>query len=316
MKTSDFSWKGHVALLAANIIWGLNAPIGKEALAAVSATAVTAYRMLGACLAFWILSLFLPHEHVTRRDKVMLLFAALFGIVFNQGMFIYGLSLTSPVDASIITSMPPIITMMLSAIFLREPITWKKVIGTVLGVSGALILIFGNSSSHGGVSLGNALGDLLCLLAQVSFCIYLTLFKGLISRYSPVTVSKWLFLYASICFLPVSYHEILAVDYLSLPFSIYWRLAFVVFGATFLSYLFMTTGQHLLRPTIISMYNYAQPVVATIVSVALGLSVFSFSIGVAVLLIFSGVYFVTQSKSRAQLDAELAAQSHSRNKNI
>lgn len=316
MKTSDFSWKGHVALLAANIIWGLNAPIGKEALAVVSATAVTAYRMLGACFAFWILSLFLPHEHVTRRDKVMLLFAALFGIVFNQGMFIYGLSLTSPVDASIITSMPPIITMILSAIFLREPITWKKVIGTVLGVSGALILIFGNSSSHGGVSSGNALGDLLCLLAQVSFCIYLTLFKGLISRYSPVTVSKWLFLYASICFLPVSYHEILAVDYLSLPFSIYWRLAFVVFGATFLSYLFMTTGQHLLRPTIISMYNYAQPVVATIVSVALGLSVFSFSIGVAVLLIFSGVYFVTQSKSRAQLDAELAAQSHSRNKNI
>ena len=316
MKTSDFSWKGHVALLAANIIWGLNAPIGKEALAAVSATAVTAYRMLGACLAFWILSLFLPHEHVTRRDKVMLLFAALFGIVFNQGMFIYGLSLTSPVDASIITSMPPIITMILSAIFLREPITWKKVIGTVLGVSGALILIFGNSSSHGGVSSGNALGDLLCLLAQVSFCIYLTLFKGLISRYSPVTVSKWLFLYASICFLPFSYNEILAVDYLSLPFSIYWRLAFVVFGAAFLSYLFMTTGQHLLRPTIISMYNYAQPVVATIVSVALGLSVFSFSIGVAVLLIFSGVYFVTQSKSRAQLDAELAAQSHSRNKNI
>lgn len=316
MKTSDFSWKGHVALLAANIIWGLNAPIGKEALAVVSATAVTAYRMLGACFAFWILSLFLPHEHVTRRDKVMLLFAALFGIVFNQGMFIYGLSLTSPVDASIITSMPPIITMILSAIFLREPITWKKVIGTELGVSGALILIFGNSSSHGGVSSGNALGDLLCLLAQVSFCIYLTLFKGLISRYSPVTVSKWLFLYASICFLPFSYNEILAVDYLSLPFSIYWRLAFVVFGATFLSYLFMTTGQHLLRPTIISMYNYAQPVVATIVSVALGLSVFSFSIGVAVLLIFSGVYFVTQSKSRAQLDAELAAQSHSRNKNI
>lgn len=316
MKTSDFSWKGHVALLAANIIWGLNAPIGKEALAAVSATAVTAYRMLGACLAFWTLSIFLPREHITNRDKFLLLFASLFGIVFNQGMFIFGLSLTSPVDASIITSMPPIITMILSALFLREPITWKKVIGTVLGVSGALILILGNASSHGGSGSDNALGDILCLLAQVSFCIYLTLFKNLISRYSPVTVSKWLFLYASICFLPVSYKEILAVDYLALPFSIYWRLAFVVFGATFLSYLFMTTGQHLLRPTIISMYNYAQPVVATIVSVAVGLSAFSLSIGVAVLLIFSGVYFVTQSKSRAQLDAELAGQKAGKPKNI
>ena len=108
----------------------------------------------------------------------------------------------------------------------------------------------------------------------------------------------------------------LAVDYLALPFSIYWRIGFVVFGATFLSYLFMTTGQHLLRPTIISMYNYAQPVVATIVSVALGLSAFSLSIGVAVLLIFSGVYFVTQSKSRAQLDAEQAAQNSGQRKNI
>ena len=307
MKTGDHSWKGHVALLAANIIWGLNAPIGKEALAVVSASAVTAYRMLGACLAFWLLSLFLPHEHVTRRDKVLLIFAALFGIVFNQGMFIYGLSLTSPVDASIITSMPPIITMILSAIFLREPITWKKVIGTVLGVSGALILIFGSSAARSGaVGSGNITGDLLCLLAQVSFCIYLTLFKGLISRYSPVTVSKWLFLYASIFFLPVSSGDVISVDYLELPFSIYWRLFYVVFGATFLSYLFMTTGQHLLRPTIISMYNYAQPVVATFVSVALGLSIFEFSTGMAIFLIFSGVYFVTQSKSRAQLDAELA----------
>ena len=141
-------------------------------------------------------------------------------------------------------------------------------------------------------------------MAQVSFCIYLTLFKGLISRYSPVTVSKWLFLYASIFFLPVSYGDVISVDYLELPFSIYWRLFYVVFGATFLSYLFMTTGQHLLRPTIISMYNYAQP--ATFVSVALGLSIFEFSTGMAIFLIFSGVYFVTQSKSRAQLDAELA----------
>ena len=139
-----------------------------------------------------------------------------------------------------------------------------------------------------------------------SLCIYLTLFKGLISRYSPVTVSKWLFLYASIFFLPVSYGDVISVDYLELPFSIYWRLFYVVFGATFLSYLFMTTGQHLLRPTIISMYNYAQPVVATFVSVALGLSIFEFSTGMAIFLIFSGVYFVTQSKSRAQLDAELA----------
>ena len=307
MKNGDHSWKGHVALLAANIIWGLNAPIGKEALLSLSANAVTAYRMLGACAAFWILSLFLPHEHVPRRDKIRFIFAALLGITFNQGMFIYGLSLTSPIDASIITSTPPIITMILAALFLREPITWKKVIGIALGISGALILIAGNAAHAGGGNGSSTLGNLLCFLAQVSFCIYLTLFKGLISRYSPVTVSKWLFLFASIFFLPVSARDIVAVDYLAMPFSLWWRVLYIVFGATFLSYLFMTTGQHLLRPTIISMYNYAQPVVATVVSVAMGLSVFGVKSGMAVLLIFAGVYFVTQSKSRAQLDSERSA---------
>ncbi|MCD8287686.1 MAG: DMT family transporter, partial [Porphyromonadaceae bacterium] len=281
---------------------GLNAPIGKEALEVVSATAMTAYRMLGACLAFWLLSLFLPRDPVTRRDKILLIFAALFGIVFNQGTFIYGLSLTSPIDASIITSTPPIFTMILAAIFLREPITWKKVIGIALGICGALILIFGSNVSSDG---GSVRGDLLCLSAQISFCIYLTLFKDLISRYSPVTVSKWLFLYGAIMFLPFSYGEVLSVDYLHIPFSVWWRVLFVVFGATFLSYLFMTTGQHLLRPTLVSMYNYAQPIVATLVSVTLGLSVFGFSAGIAILLIFTGVYFVTLSKSRAELDAEL-----------
>ena len=306
MKEGEHSWKGHIALLAANIIWGLNAPIGKEALLALSPYAVTAYRLMGACAAFWILSLFLPHEHVTRRDKGLFFLASLMGITFNQGMFIFGLSLTSPIDASIITSTPPIITMVLAALFLREPITWKKVAGIALGISGAMILIIGNYKGNAG-SGSSMTGNILCFMAQVSFCIYLTLFKGLISRYSAVTVSKWLFFFASLSFMPVSLADVVAVDYLHMPFSLWWRVLYIVFGATFLSYLFMTTGQHLLRPTVISMYNYVQPVVATIVSVAIGLSVFGTKSAVAILLIFVGVYFVTQSKSRSQLERERGA---------
>ena len=302
MKKSDASWQGHLAILTANVLWGLNAPIGKEALHVLSATAVSAYRLIGGCAAFWLLSLFLPRERVTGRDKVLFVFAALFGFTFNQGLFIYGLSLTTPVDAAIIASSLPIVTMVLAALFLREPVTWKKSAGIALGISGALMLIFGSLGGPG--SGGSLTGNLMCFLAQVSFGIYLTLFKGLISRYSPVTVSKWLFLFGAILFLPLSANEVAAVPYAALPAALWARVSYIIFGATFLAYLCVPVGQQRLRPTVVSMYNYTQPVVATIVSVALGLSRFGWKSAVAVGLIFTGVWFVTQSKSRAQMEQE------------
>ena len=121
--------KGHAALWVANLVWGLNAPIGKSVLwsehnpGGVSPFALSVYRMLGACLLFWSVSLFLPRERVARRDIVLLLFASVFGIQLNQMLFLWGLSLTSPIDSSIIATVVPVLTMVLATLFLREPIT-------------------------------------------------------------------------------------------------------------------------------------------------------------------------------------------------
>ncbi|MCC8187010.1 MAG: DMT family transporter [Bacteroides sp.] len=301
--SNDKSLKGHAAMLAANVLWGLNAPIGKSVLGVFSALSVTTFRMVGAAVAFWILSLFLPREHIDHKDMLKLFFAALFGVVFNQGMFVFGLSLTSPIDASIVTTTTPIITMIVAALYLKEPVTHKKVTGIFVGAMGALILILSSQTDAGGKS-GSILGDILCLVAQLSFAIYLTVFRGLISRYSPVTISKWLFIYASLCYLPFSYRDIASIDFQSIPWPLWAQIGYVVLGATFLSYICMMTGQKLLRPTIVSMYNYVQPIVASIVTVALGMDVFGWQKGVAIGLAFLGVYIVTQSKSREQLEAE------------
>lgn len=311
MTNRDFAWQGHAAMLSANIIWGLNAPIGKEALLSLSPQVITSFRLLGGCLAFWLLSAFLPKEHVSARDKISFVFAALAGFTFNQGLFITGLSLTSPVDAAIITSALPVITMLLAALLLREPITWKKVAGILLGITGALILIAGGSHDSSGSSLT---GNILCFTAQISFALYLTLFKGLISRYSPVTVSKWLFLFASVFYLPFAAGNVAAVDYAAISPQLWWRIAYIILGATFVAYLLIPVGQKLLRPTIVSMYNYVQPVVASAVSVALGLSIFGVKNALAIVLIFTGVWFVTQSKSRAQIEQQnkKAGTSHNR----
>ncbi|WP_321333127.1 DMT family transporter [uncultured Bacteroides sp.] len=295
--------KGHAAVFAANVMWGFNAPIGKAVLAEFSPLSVTTFRMVGAALCFWILSLFCPKEDVENKDLLKLFFAALFGVVFNQGSFIFGLSLTSPIDASIVTTTTPIITMIVAAIYLKEPVTNKKVLGIFIGALGALTLIFSSQLASDGHS-GNILGDLFCLIAQLSFAIYLTVFRDLIIKYSAVTISKWLFIYASICFIPFSYHDVSSIDFTTIPLTMILQISYVVLCATFLAYIFTTLAQQILRPTVISMYNYVQPIVASIVTVAIGMDTFGWKKGIAISLVFLGVYIVTQSKSKAQLETE------------
>ncbi len=123
-------YKGHLALLGAAIMWGLMSPIGKTALEnGISGLSLATFRMTGGAICFWIASIFAPKEQVKPHDLMMLFFAGLLGIVLNQGCFTFGLSLTSPIDASIVTTTAPIATMIVAAIYLKEPVTGKKVIG-------------------------------------------------------------------------------------------------------------------------------------------------------------------------------------------
>ena len=147
--------KAHLALLGAASMWGLMSPVGKAAMeAGVSGLSLANMRMIGAACCFWITSLFVKQEKVNHHDLLMLFFASLLGIVCNQGCFTFGLSLTSPVDASIVTTTMPIVTMILAALFLKEPVTPKKVTGIFLGSVGALVLIMSNQG--GGEKEGGA----------------------------------------------------------------------------------------------------------------------------------------------------------------
>lgn len=290
-------------MLVASILWGLSAPVSKEVLnAGVSALTLTTFRMVGGAAAFWLASLFVKQEHVEHKDLLQLFFAALFSIVLNQGTFVFGLSLTSPIDASVVTTMLPIVTMIVAAFYLKEPVTGKKVLGIFIGAMGALILILSNSGNMNSRS-SSIWGDLLCLSAQFSFAIYLTVFRDLIKKYSGITIMKWMFIYASMCFVPFSYHDLTTVNFLDIPSVVYAEIAYVVIGATFVSYLLIMVAQKTLRPTVVSMYNYVQPIVASIVAVVIGMDTFGLVKSVAIVLVFLGVYVVTQSKSREQMEA-------------
>lgn len=296
-------YKGHLALLGANVIWGLFSPVSKAVLSSgyMSAFGLTLLRVTGAALVFWIASLFTRKEQVSPKDMALLFFASLFGIVFNQGFFVIGLSMTSPIDASLVTTMTPILTMIIASVYLKEPITSKKVMGIFMGAIGALLLILG--SQHGSPTDNNSIrGDLFCLLAELSLAIYYTLFRGLIDRYTPVTLMKWMFIYAAICCVPFGYNDIVAIDFGSIPCLVYLETGYVILGATFLAYLLVPIGQKLLRPTVVSMYTYFQPIVASLVAVVVMNESFGLTKILAVILVFTGVYLVTRSKSRADLE--------------
>ena len=295
---------GHGALTVAYIIFGLNTPIMKSVLTdgEISPIALAFFRIAGAALLFWITSVFIQREKVSRRDLFLLFGASMAGVLINQLLFGTGLSKTSPIDASVITTISPILTMILAAFFLKEPITWQKTIGVFIGASGALLLILNNNViGRGGASF---IGNLLCILSSLSFVIYLTAFKNLIMRYKPLTSMKWMFLFAAICSLPVCWHDISIINYKTLPVRTWVEMLYVIGFATFISYFLLPVGQKYLRPTIVSMYNYVQPIVSSIVAVAVGMDIFGWKKGLATLLVFVGVYVVTHSKSRAQMEAE------------
>ena len=111
---------------------------------------------------------------------------------------------------------------------------------------------------------------------------------------------KWMFLFASIVYLPFGQSEFLHIDYTVIPFSVYMNIAFVVLVSTFFTFLMVPIGQKNLRPTVASMYNNIQPIVATIAAAIMGIDAFGFLKGVAIALVFMGVFIVTRSKAKIE----------------
>ena len=201
----------HLCLFGSGAFWGLMAPVGKDAMThGIEGIDMVSFRVLGGAILFWLTSLFTRREHIPTTDIIKLAGAGLFGLVFNQCCYTIGLSITSPSNSSIMTTSMPIFAMILSFLILREPITWKKVAGVLLGCSGAVLIIM-TSATAGNAKVGNIWGDLLCMAAQLSFALYLSLFKPLVGKYSLFTINKWMFTWASVMILPFSASHVASI---------------------------------------------------------------------------------------------------------
>ena len=300
MKSST-NISGHIACFTAYAIFGVNIIVCKDLTSGhlISPIGIFTLRSLGAGLMFWILSLFLPAEKVEKKDYLKILAAAFLGYFVTQLTFLVAIPDVTPMHCSIISSMSPIYTMFIAAVVLKEPLSWKKAGGVVLSLCGILFLIFNNASGTSGASESKLSGIFLMFLNSLSFSLYLGIFKPVIAKYSVVTFMKWIFLFSALMSLPLSLREVASLEWTKIPSVQMWELGFLIVFATFVSYFLIPFGQKRIRPTLVSMYSYIQPIIATIISIILCMDILTWQKLMAALMVFAGVFIVSRSRAKA-----------------
>ncbi|MBR4755486.1 MAG: EamA family transporter [Bacteroidales bacterium] len=291
---------GHLSIAGAYTIFGLNIVFCKDIAnsAMVSPVVLFTLRALGASAMFWLISLFAPGEKIRKGDMWQIALASFVGLFVPQMTFLMAITMATTIDTAIMGTLGPIFTMIFAFLFLGEPITFKKAGGVVLSFVGVIYLIF-NSVHSGGVSSSTPMGIALLLLNSLSFSLYLGVFRPLISRYSVVTFMKWMFLFSLLLSLPFSAKGFLTTDFASIPMDVRWEIGYLVVFATFVAYFLIPLGQKHLRPTLVSMYTYLQPVIAAVVSIWAGMDVLTWQKLAATVLIVGGVILVSRSRSAA-----------------
>ena len=287
--------QAHTAVLLANIIFGLGVPVTKLLLDQwVSPMAYMATRCLGAAAIFWLISLFLPCEKVAPRDLTVIILGGLLGIVVSQTLTAWALTFTTPVYFSLIATLTPVATMLCAALFIGEKISVRGIAGVALGVAGAMLMVF--IGWQGGSGKNDILGIALTLLSMLTWAVYLIITRKVSARYTAVTQMKWVFLASAIAVLPFSLTDLQSATLYSAAtqWSGLAEMAFIVMFATVAGYFAIPFAMRYLKATTVSVYTNLQPIVASLVAIALSQDVLTWDKPVALVLVLLSAWLVTK----------------------
>ena len=292
--------KSHLALLIVTLIFGMHYMIAKSLMPVPFQTMQLLFmRSFGAVLLFWIFQRWFVHEKVARKDLIMLAICGLLGFAANQALFYEGLNLTTPVDASIIHVTNPIFVLIFASILIHEKVTAVKIVGIALGAAGAVILVlYGRMVNMGTNSFK---GDILVMLNMLSYAMYLVLIKPMVAKYHTMTILKWVSFFGFLFMLPFSVTGIISLHLQTVTMNEWLGIGYVVVLNTFLAYLLINFALKTMEASMVSFYTYLQPVVASVMSVSLGVEVITIPKIIAAFLIFGGVFLVSRAKQHPSL---------------
>lgn len=285
--------KRHAAMTLVGLLYGANYGIVKIATPAfIPPFGFIVFRVVIATAVFWLLSIGTSDKINWKKDGSRLALCAFFGVGINMLFFFKGLSMTSAINASIIMTLTPILVFLVSLFLLKERFTGQKFIGLILGLAGALIIVY-----HPGVDNGASswVGDLLILLNASSYGVYLVLAKPLLQKYNPITITKWVFLLGNVIVLPVGWNEAMHVDWQTFTPAVYMSMAYVIIGVTVIAYFTNIWAMKKVNPSTVGVYIYLQPVFATLLANVFFDERLTVPHLIAALLVFGGVGLVIKN---------------------
>lgn len=286
---------GNLACFAAYAIFGFNIISCKNISidGNITPMALFCLRSFGATALFWLWSAVTGRkERIEKGDFWKIALASFLGLFLTQVSFLFAITKTTAIDASIMSTLSPIMTLIISAIVIKERITWSGVAGIALSLTGVFILIFNCVSIRSGADSTSVWGIIGMIINTLSFASYVGIFKPLIQKYSVVTFMKWMFLFSSLMALPFSFSAFSASNLAAVPMDVMWQVLYVVVFATFVAYFLIPIGQKRLRPVVVCMYTYVQPVIAMVIALAMGLDTLNALKIMATVLVFTGVSLV------------------------
>lgn len=292
-------FKAHAAVLGANFFFGAAVSAVKYiSPALIQPYAINVVRVLTALPLFWLLFAFKPDKAGIQKKHIPLFFiCALTGVAINQLFFIKGISLTSPIHGSLLGLVTPIAITIITIFWAKEKLTLNKVMGLLVGISGAATLILSKNLSDKAADI--LTGDLLIIINALSYSFYLVLVKPLMQIYSPIHVIRWVFTLGTLMILPFGWQDFVETDWSLFNEYHYFALAFCALGATFFAYLFNVYGIARLGSSAVGYYIYTQPVFASIIAVLLFDEELSARKIIAAILIFLGVFLVNRKTKMA-----------------
>lgn len=288
--------QGLIAILSANVIFGLNIPVTKALMAEwMTPWGYTMTRLLFGAAVFWVIGSFYRAEKVTRGDLLILLIGGLLGFLGTQIAFAKSLTYTTPVVFSLLMALAPVSVLLLAAVFLQEAVPKRKILGILLSVAGAaMIILLGHNSNEGGSN--HFLGILFAIACVLLYSAYLILTRKISIKYHPLTIAKWMFLFSALAILPFSFSElpdqrVYSSDTSATALSL---LAFAMIFSSTIAFFLMPVALKRLEAGTVSIFMNVQPIVASGVAILAGQDVFSWDKLVAALLVLAGVYLVTR----------------------
>lgn len=284
----------HLFLFLANLIYGISFTIAKDVVPLyVKPFGAIVIRVTVSGLLFLLITAFGTKEKIARKDWWLFILCGFFGVAANQLMFFQGLALTTPINASLVMVTTPILVLIFSVLFKDEKMNSLKLIGVLCGAAGAGTIIL--SHNEGSYNYKENLGDLFIFLNASCYAIYLVIVKPLMLKYSPITVISRVFLCGWLFVIPIGFHQFTLIDWQAMPVSIFFELSFIVIATTFFAYLLNILALKDAQPSVVGIYIYAQPLLATGFALILGKDTFSIMHGIAALLIFTGVFLVSKN---------------------